>query len=382
MKIAVSLMAGIVLAWYFVIPFALFPLLLVVVLLAFCLWRYEHLQSAVIGLCFVVLGALLMQRALQEPSSVSRLDRSKTYFLAQRAKLLDRLSESGVDGSVYAVVAAMTLGDKSQLTKELRDIYAVSGASHILALSGLHLGIIYTLLSLLLSRRRWQVISQVVIIVCIWQFVFLVGMSASVVRSAVMITVYALLSLGHRDKMSVNTLAFAAIVMLLFNPKSLFDVGFQLSFMAVLAILLFCPMLERLIPLHVQMEHRWLKALWGLTCVSLAAQIGTAPLIAYYFGRFATWFLLSNFVVIPLATMLLYLALLSIATFWWSGLQALLVAALSAIVVFMNYLLEGITQLPFCSMEGIHLSTLQLGCIYLLIGSGYVLLSLRYPRSR
>ena len=71
-KIAVSLMAGIVLAWYFVIPFALFPLLLVVVLLAFCLWRYEHLQSAVIGLCFVVLGALLMQRALQEPSSVSR----------------------------------------------------------------------------------------------------------------------------------------------------------------------------------------------------------------------------------------------------------------------------------------------------------------------
>ena len=144
-KIAVSLMAGIVLAWYFVIPFALFPLLLVVVLLAFCLWRYEHLQSAVIGLCFVVLGALLMQRALQEPSSVSRLDRSKTYFLAQRAKLLDRLSESGVDGSVYAVVAAMTLGDKSQLTKELRDTYAVSGASHILALSGLHLGIIYTL---------------------------------------------------------------------------------------------------------------------------------------------------------------------------------------------------------------------------------------------
>ena len=95
------------------------------------------------------------------------------------------------------------------------------------------------------------------------------------------------------------------------------------------------------------MEHCWLKALWGLTCVSLAAQIGTAPLIAYYFGRFATWFLLSNFVVIPLATMLLYLALLSIATFWWSGLQALLVAALSAIVVFMNYLLEGITQLPF-----------------------------------
>ena len=193
-KIAVSLMAGTVLVRYLVIPFALFPLLVVVVLLAFCLWRYEHLQSAVIGLCFVVLGALLMQRAQQESPQPSRLDRSKIYFLEQRSKLLDRLSESGVDGSAYAVVAAMALGDKSQLTTELRDAYAISGASHILALSGLHLGIIYTLLSLLLSRRRWQVLSQVVIIVCIWLFVFLVGMSASVVRSAVMVSIYALLS--------------------------------------------------------------------------------------------------------------------------------------------------------------------------------------------
>ena len=91
-KIAVSLMAGIVLAKYLVIPFSLFPLLVVVVLLAFCLWRYEQLQSAVIGLCMVVLGALLMQRAQQASLEPSSLDRSKTYFLEQRTKLLDRLS--------------------------------------------------------------------------------------------------------------------------------------------------------------------------------------------------------------------------------------------------------------------------------------------------
>ena len=351
-KIAVSLMAGIVLAWYFVIPFALFPLLLVVVLLAFCLWRYEHLQSAVIGLCFVVLGALLMQRALQEPSSVSRLDRSKTYFLAQRAKLLDRLSESGLDGSVYAVVAAMTLGDKSQLTKELRDTYAVSGASHILALSGLHLGIIYTLLSLLLSRRRWQVISQVVIIVCIWLFVFLVGMSASVVRSAVMITVYALLSLGHRDKMSVNTLAFAAIVMLLFNPKSLFDVGFQLSFMAVLAILLFYPLFESVWSQQFLFGHRLFRWLWTTLAVSCAAQIGVAPLIAYYFGRFSCYFLLTNLVVVPAATLILYLSLL-----------VLLIPSLAYLLIYIvdvrNQLLLWITMLPGASIEGLHPTLLQ-----------------------
>ena len=374
-KIAVSLMAGIVLAWYFVIPFALFPLLLVVVLLAFCLWRYEHLQSAVIGLCFVVLGALLMQRALQEPSSVSRLDRSKTYFLAQRAKLLDRLSESGVDGSVYAVVAAMTLGDKSQLTKELRDTYAVSGASHILALSGLHLGIIYTLLSLLLSRRRWQVISQVVIIVCIWLFVFLVGMSASVVRSAVMITVYALLSLGHRDKMSVNTLAFAAIVMLLFNPKSLFDVGFQLSFMAVLAILLFYPLFESVWSQQFLFGHRLFRWLWTTLAVSCAAQIGVAPLIAYYFGRFSCYFLLTNLVVVPAATLILYLSLL-----------VLLIPSLAYLLIYivdvLNQLLLWITMLPGASIEGLHPTLLQVWMTYVIIGAVYGLLIRRTSPTR
>ena len=374
-KVAVSLMAGIVLAWYFVIPFALFPLLLVVVLLAFCLWRYEHLQSAVIGLCFVVLGALLMQRALQEPSSVSRLDRSKTYFLAQRAKLLDRLSESGVDGSVYAVVAAMTLGDKSQLTKELRDTYAVSGASHILALSGLHLGIIYTLLSLLLSRRRWQVISQVVIIVCIWLFVFLVGMSASVVRSAVMITVYALLSLGHRDKMSVNTLAFAAIVMLLFNPKSLFDVGFQLSFMAVLAILLFYPLFESVLSQQFLFGHRLFRWLWTTLAVSCAAQIGVAPLIAYYFGRFSCYFLLTNLVVVPAATLILYLSLL-----------VLLIPSLAYLLIYivdaLNQLLLWITMLPGASIERLHPTLLQVWMTYVIIGAVYGLLIRRTSPTR
>ena len=375
MNIAVSLMAGIVLAWYFVIPFALFPLLLVVVLLAFCLWRYEHLQSAVIGLCFVVLGALLMQRAQQKPSSVSRLDRSKTYFLAQRTKLLDRLSESGVDGSVYAVVAAMTLGDKSQLTKELRDTYAVSGASHILALSGLHLGIIYTLLSLLLSRRRWQVISQVVIIVCIWLFVFLVSMSASVVRSAVMITVYALLSLGHRDKMSVNTLAFAAIVMLLFNPKSLFDVGFQLSFMAVLAILLFYPLFESVWSQQFLFGHRLFRWLWTTLAVSCAAQIGVAPLIAYYFGRFSCYFLLTNLVVVPAATLILYLSLL-----------VLLIPSLAYLLIYivdaLNQLLLWITMLPGASIEGLHPTLLQVWMTYVIIGAVYGLLIRRTSPTR
>jgi competence protein ComEC len=369
-KIAVSLMAGIVVAKHIIVPFSLYPLLVVFVLVAFCLRRYAQLQSAVIAMCFVVLGAVLMQRAQQEPAGVSRLDRSKTYFLVQRAKLLDRLSESGVDGSVYAVVAAMALGDKSQLTKNLRESYAVTGASHVLALSGLHLGIVYTLLSLLLNRRRWQVVSQVIIIVCVWLFVFLVGMSASVVRAAVMLTVYALLSLGHRNRMSVNTLAFAAIVMLLFNPRALFDIGFQLSFMAVLAILLFYPLFEQVWPQSFLLDHRAFRWVWTMLAVSCAAQIGATPLIAYYFGRFSNYFLLTNLLVVPAATLILYLSLV-----------VLLIPALAYLLIYvvdtLNRLLLWMATLPGACIEGLHPTPLQISMVYVIIGAVYLLLTRR-----
>ena len=113
---------------------------------------------------------------------LSRLERTKLYFLKLRSRLLQRLTVDESAEDQYAVVAAMALGDKSALTKELKEVYAVTGASHVLALSGLHLGIIYTLLSLLIVGRRWQMVSQMLIVLCIWAFVFLVGMSTSVVR--------------------------------------------------------------------------------------------------------------------------------------------------------------------------------------------------------
>jgi len=220
-------------------------------------------------------------------------------------------------------------------------------------------------------------LSQIVIILAIWAFAFLVGMSPSVVRSASMITIYALLSLGHRKRMSVNTLSFTAIVMLLVNPQSLYDIGFQLSFMAVLAILLFNPLFARVIPLHILQRHRWLNALWGMTTVSLSAQLGTAPLVVYYFERFSTYFLLSNYVVIPLATIILWLSVACMLTFWWTWLLRMLVWLLSFVVTLMNKLLEGISALPYCSIDGLHITLLQVAFLYIIIGSGYVLLNLR-----
>ena len=301
-------------------------------------------------------------------NGLSRLERSRLFFLQQRSRLLQRFAAQGLEADEYAVVAAMALGDKSALTKELKEMYSQTGASHVLALSGLHLGIIYMLLSLLIMRRRWRVAAQVLSILGIWAFVFLVGLPVSVLRSAVMLTVYALLSLGHRQKMSVNVLAFTAIVMLCWNPLALFDVGFQLSFTAVLAILLFMPLFEDIIPQPFQLRHRLVHWLWGMACISVAAQLGVAPLIAYYFGRFSTWFLLTNFIVVPAATLILYLSLIAVMI---PSCAFLLIAVVRAL----NTVLSHIAALPFASIEGLHPTTWQLALMYAGIGAVWLLIA-------
>ncbi len=156
----------------------------------------------------------------------------------------------------------------------------------MLALSGLHLGIIYAILTLLMGGgRRWRWLAQGIILTAIWTYVVLVGMPASVIRSATMLNICSVCLVLQRQQASVNTLAFAAIVMLLANPLNLWDVGFQMSFMAVLAIMVYYRSIYYLLPLR----HRLARWAWGMASVSIAAQLGTAPLVMYYFGRFSSF---------------------------------------------------------------------------------------------
>ena len=314
--------------------------------------------------------------------SLSRLDRTRLYFLKLRSRLLERLatdqstpnpSHSG--GEAFAVVAAMALGDKSALTQDLRDIYAITGASHILALSGLHLSIIFMLLTLLFGGSRFFTLhSSLFTILCVWSFVFLVGIPVSVVRSATMLTVYALLSLGHRDKMSVNALAFTALLVLIVSPLSLFDIGFQMSYLSVFAILLIVPLSERLFPIGYLMTHRVIRWLWGMVVVSCAAQIGVAPLVAYYFGRLPVYFLLTNFIVIPAATLILWLSPL---VFLFPSLAYLLLYIVSGL----KTLLTTIASIPGASIDDLHPTILQTTMTYVVIVACY-LLAFRFSRRK
>ena len=372
-RLAVCLMVGIIVGDHLTGQLVWWLVLAGMVGGALLLWRHEQLQSLAIALCFVVLGIVLMTRqsetssqGREEVHQLSRVERTRQRCLQWRQQLLARYEAQGLEGEQYAVVAAMALGDKSALTKDVREVYAVTGASHVLALSGLHLGIIYTLLSLLVVGRRWQMLSQLVCILGIWAFAFLVGLSTSVVRSAIMLTVYALLSLGHRDKMSLNTLAFTAILMLMVNPRSLFDIGFQMSFMAVGSILLWMPVFRSVFSEVYLMDHPVVKWVWSLLGVSLAAQLGVAPLIAYYFGRFSTYFLLTNFIVVPAATLILYLSLVVLLI---PGLAYLLIY----IVKSLNACLTYVAAIPGASIEGLHPTQIQTTMIYVIIVAVYLL---------
>lgn len=378
LRLAVWFILGIVTGVYTsVTVWWLLPALGLTLLLAILLRRHPMGQSLTLAVAVFLLGATLSarQRVRQEasgmtvrqwvqkqkePDANTMVGRSRLFFLKQREKLLERYRQQGLEDDAYALVAAMTLGDKTAIDKDLRQTYNISGAAHVLALSGLHMGIIYAALTLLTFGRRRRIVTQALIVIALWAFVFLVGMPASAVRAAAMLSLYALLTLGYREKASINALAFTALVMLSISPYTLFDVGFQMSFLAVLSILVWTPVLNDWV--SPALQRRWppLRWAWGLTAVTLAAQLGVVPLIAYYFGRISTYFLLSSFVAIPAVTVIVWLAL---ATLLIPGLTPVLTAVTNGL----NACLDAISRLPGANIEGLRPTLLQVCLTYVLI---------------
>ena len=204
--------------------------------------------------------------AVVDVSHLSLLTRAKILALEFRDNLLRKFFDNEKQAEEI-IVAALALGNKAAISGETRHLYSIAGISHVLALSGLHLGIIYTLIMLLFPKKRLRVISQCLVLLFIWGYVLLTGFSYSVVRSAIMLTIFGVLSVANRKGMSLNTLSFAVIIMLVFHPKALWDVGFQLSFMAVLAILLFYQPIRALFG---EVSNRFLRYVVDVISVSLS----------------------------------------------------------------------------------------------------------------
>ena len=272
--------------------------------------------------------------------------------LSLRETIVNKYRSLGFDDAGLALLSALTVGEKRDFPRELKENYAVAGASHVLALSGLHLGIFYLLLSVLLpfkGRSRWVSVSrETAIVVALWAFAYIAGLSASVVRSAILFTLMSVGRCMRQEASSVSSLAFAAIVMLLFSPHLLFDVSFQLSFSAVLAILLLVPHLQGL--LNVDGHGRLYRYVVNLLILSFAAQLGTLPFVWYHFGVLPLYSLLTNFFVVPLAFVVIALTLLLLATSFFPPLEYLFAAILRFVVGLMNGGVDFISSLPGASL--------------------------------
>ena len=301
--------------------------------------------------------------------------------LELRKRVVDKYEASGFKDDNLALLSALTVGEKRDFPRELKEDYAAAGASHVLALSGLHLGIFYLLLATLLPlrgrNRLLLFVREGVIVLALWGFAYIAGLSPSVVRSAILFT---LMSVGRcisQEGSSVSSLAFAAIVMLIFSPHALFDVSFQLSFAAVFAILLMSPHLQRLLRVD---EH---GALYGyvanLLILSFSAQVGTLPFVWYHFGVLPLYSLLTNIFVVPLAFVVIALALAMLATSFFHPLQQLIADVLAFVVETMNGGIAFVASLPGASFA---LPPIGLGgaaCVtILLVLMAYALFSRRW----
>ena len=332
--------------------------------------RYQHIHG-VVARTYINKDSWKRSRV-----SMRRLGVMQRVLIGMRSardRLLSHNEKHNMSESAYAVVAAMTMGDRSGLTRELRQSYAASGASHVLALSGLHLGVIYGLLSLIFVHRRMRVLGQVLAMVAIWAYAALVGMPPSVLRSATMLTIFAFVVLTGRRQVSLNTLAFAAVVQLVVSPLSLWDVGFQMSFLAVLGIVMLNMRLGNVETPACIGRWRVIGWVWSLVKVSLAAQIAVAPLSMYYFGTFPCYFLLTNLVAIPLATIIVYTSIVMYALGFCAWMQGVVATFVGWMATLMNTSLGFIASLPGACMYGIHINARQVWLMYALLLVAYLM---------
>ena len=345
-----------------------------------------HYQCLNLYLCIFCLGSCITThhidhlnapvqiKAYQSLSSFERTILKAQDFRQQAEQQLHTLHIGEQD---FAVIAAMAMGDKSALNQETKEAYSISGTSHILAVSGLHIGIIFQLIILLLGGKRRSKLTIILSTTIVWAYVIFIGFPASAVRAATMLSIYSMVLLSLRPAPTLNTLALAYIIMVLVNPFNIFDIGFQMSFLAVGSILLFYPLFFCLLSSHSNI----IRAIWGLFCVSLAAQIGTLPLIVFYFGRISCYSLITSFIAIPAATLILYLCVLlfilspltyiSFLASSIEGLMQLVMNVLTSITQFINTAFRLTNMLPGASIEHVHLSLLQLAILYVAILAGY-----------
>ena len=289
-------------------------------------------------------------------------------FSLQLRKSFERIFRKYIKGENEERIAlAIVLGMREQLTPELKASYAQAGTMHILAVSGLHVGILYlVMLGLLGWLKKGKVGNWMVSTISfsvLWMYALITGLSPSVFRAVTMFSVIILAQAFQRQSNIYNTLAISAFILLLIDPFMIVGIGFQLSYLAVIGIVYLYPKLF----LWIKVNNYFLEKAWSIVCVTASAQLATFPLTIYYFHQFPTYFMASNLLVVPAAFLMLCLGFGTLLFSFWPLATAFLSGTLEALIRGVNNLMYQVEFLPLSLVENIQINALQTILIYLIV---------------
>ncbi len=295
-----------------------------------------------------------------------RLSLSRVSFRIRKF-LRKAYQDFGFDTETLGVAAALVFGDKSMLDDEIKGAYSAAGATHVLAVSGLHVGIVYLIILLLLRRKNggtffWYHV--LVLIIALWFYALITGLSPSVQRAATMFSFMAVAKGFKRQSQIFNLLGASIVFLIIMNPLIVTEVGFQMSYLAVIGIVALFPWLSSLwVP-----KYKLLDGLWQITCVSMAAQLATGVLSFLYFRQFPSYFLVSNLFVIPLATVIVWIgAFTNLSLLFSTFVAKWLATGLHGVIWLLNTGVKWVETWPGSAFTAAHLTFLDATLFYLLL---------------
>ncbi len=296
------------------------------------------------------------------------------YSLRLRQRLVEKLKRNMRDTDAVSVASTLILGYKADLSNDVLQAYSKTGTVHVLSVSGAHVAIIYILLALVLGfldRFRYgKLIKAITIITIIWYYSLLSGFSPAVCRAAVMISMVIIGKTFRRYINTLNILAISAFLLLVYDPFFITDVGFQLSYLAVFGLIVLQPVVYE----WFKLKNKWADKLWSLCSVSIAAQVITFPLSAFYFHQFPVYFLLSNlFIIIPTAV-IMYSGIVFLLLPQIPVISASIAFVLEKSIILMNKGLAFIEHAPYASIGGIWLTTSEYILLFIIILSAFYFL--------
>ncbi|MCP4520451.1 MAG: ComEC family competence protein [Cytophagales bacterium] len=285
-----------------------------------------------------------------------------------RKHLVQKLKQQIKGKNEFSILSALLLGDKQYLGNELKTQYAGAGAMHILAVSGLHVGVLLGALQFLLVRisffRQRAIFKNILLILFLWAYACITGFSPSVLRASTMFSFVLIANAINRNSNIYNTLSLTGFCLLLYNPYYIMEVGFQLSFLAVLGIVF---LFDKFYALF-NFRYKLTKYIWGLFCISISATLSTAPITLLYFHQFPTYFFLVNLLIIPLAMGLVIGGFISLLFSFWEWGFSMACWVLEKLTCLLNQIISySQEQLPFSQITGIHIEIWESYLLYFIL---------------